>query len=206
MENKPPYSYLALGDSYTIGEGVPEADRWGVLLAALLREEGLDIGNPTTVATTGWTTAELTAAIEATDLPGSFDLVSLLIGVNNQYRGQSQELYRREFRQLLAIATGLARNNAARVLVLSIPDWGMTPFAHDRDRQQIAREIDAFNAIAQEEARKAGITFIDITALSRSFGDDLSYLASDQLHYSGKMHAGWARQAQPHALRILTRL
>lgn len=198
-----PFRYLALGDSYTIGEGVPEQDRWGLQLTALLREEGLEVNPPLTIATTGWTTAELAQAIEAAQLPAAFDLVSLLIGVNNQYRGQSQDVYRQELRDLLATATRLAQNKAGRVLVLSIPDWGATPFAQDRDRQQIAREIDAFNAIAQAEAQAAGITFIDITPLSRRFGGDLSYLASDQLHYSGKMHGAWARLALPAALQAL---
>jgi lysophospholipase L1-like esterase len=198
-----PFRYLALGDSYTIGEGVPEQDRWGLQLAALLREEGLDVNPPLTIATTGWTTAELAQAIEAAQLPAAFDLVSLLIGVNNQYRGQSQDVYRQELRDLLATATRLAQNKTGRVLVLSIPDWGATPFARDRDRQQIAREIDAFNAIAQAEVQAAGITFIDITPLSRRFGSDLSYLASDQLHYSGRMHGAWARLALPAALQAL---
>jgi lysophospholipase L1-like esterase len=198
-----PFRYLALGDSYTIGEGVPEQDRWGVQLAGLLREEGLEVGNPLTIAATGWTTAELAQAITAAQLPPTFDLVSLLIGVNNQYRGQSQDVYRQEFCGLLTTATQFAQKNAARVLVLSIPDWGVTPFARDRDGQQIAREINAFNAIAQAETQQAGLTFIDITPLSRRFGGDLSYLASDQLHYSGKMHGAWARLALPAARQAL---
>jgi lysophospholipase L1-like esterase len=196
-------SYLALGDSYTIGESVPEADRWGVQLAGLLQAEGIDLGQPTTVATTGWTTSELAAAIQKQELAPAYDLVSLLIGVNNQYRGQSLESYREEFRDLLATATRFGRQDPTRVLVLSIPDWGVTPFAQSRDRQQIARQIDAFNAIAREETQQAGSTFVDITPLSRSHGSDLAYLASDQLHYSGKMHAGWARLALPVARQIL---
>lgn len=197
------YSYLALGDSYTIGESVPEADRWGVQLAGLLRERGLDVGNPTTIATTGWTTVELAQAIAAAQLRQTFDLVSLLIGVNNQYRGQRPERYSQEFRDLLATATAFARQQPTHVLVLSIPDWGVTPFAQGRDRQQISREIDAFNAIARAEALAAGMAFIDITPLSRQLGGDLPYLAGDQLHYSGRMHAEWARLALPEALRIL---
>lgn len=197
------FTYLALGDSYTIGEGVPEADRWGVQLASLLRKEGLDLGSPATIATTGWTTSELAAAIKKEQLPPAFDLVSLLIGVNNQYRGQSPEAYRQEFRDLLATAIRYGRQDPARVLVLTIPDWGQTPFAQGRDRQQIAREIDAFNLIAREETQKAGSSFIDITPLSRSHGNDVSYLAGDQLHYSGRMHADWARLALPLARQIL---
>lgn len=197
------YTYLALGDSYTIGEGVPEADRWGVQLAGMLRERGLPVAKPTTIATTGWTTAELAQAIATAQLSQSFDLVSLLIGVNNQYRGLSPEQYRQELRDLLATATRFARQQPTRVLVLSIPDWGVTPFAQGRDRRQISREIDAFNAIAQAEARAAGMAFIDITPLSRQLGGQADYLAGDQLHYSGKMHAQWAKLALPEALGIL---
>jgi lysophospholipase L1-like esterase len=202
-EQAPQFSYLALGDSYTIGEGVPEADRWGVQLAGMLRDQGLDVGNPITIATTGWTTAELGQAIAAAQLSERFDLVSLLIGVNNQYRGQSPELYRREFRDLLATATRFARGQPGHVLVLSIPDWGATPFAQGRDRQQIGRELDAFNAIARAEALAAGTAFVDITPLSRQLGVDPAYLASDQLHYSGRMHAEWARLALPVARQML---
>jgi lysophospholipase L1-like esterase len=199
------FSYLALGDSYTIGESVPEADRWGVQLAGMLRDMGLDVGNPTTIATTGWTTAELAQALAAAQLPPAFDLVSLLIGVNNQYRGQDPERYRQEFRHLLTAATRLAHQDPARVLVLSIPDWGLTPFACDRDSQQVGREIDAFNAIAREETQKAGAAFIDITPLSRRLGAERAYLAHDGLHYSGQMHAEWARLALPAARQSLSR-
>ena len=174
-------SYLALGDSYTIGESVPEADRWDVQLAGLLQAEGIDLGQPTTVATTGWTTSELAAAIKKQELAPAYDLVSLLIGVNNQYRGQSLEAYREEFRDLLATATRYGRQDPTRVLVLSIPDWGVTPFAQGRNRQQIAREIDAFNAIAREETQQAGSTIVDNTPQSRSHGSHQTYQASDQL-------------------------
>lgn len=199
LNPKPEFTYLALGDSYTIGESVPETDRWGVQLAGLLRDKGLAVGNPVTIARTGWTTAELTAAIEEAKLTGTFDLVSLLIGVNNQYRRQSIDTYRLEFRNLLQIAAQYAKNDSAGVLVLSIPDWGVTPFAQGYDRSQIAKEIDAFNVVAKEEAQKAGIAFVDITPITRSFGADLSYLAPDELHYSRKMHGEWAQLALPKA-------
>ncbi|MGH8078339.1 MAG: GDSL-type esterase/lipase family protein, partial [Lysobacter sp.] len=145
-------SYLALGDSYTIGEGVPEAGRWPVQLAAALRREGIDLADPRIIATTGWTTDELATAIDAAEPVGSFDFVSLLIGVNNQYRGRSVAEYRSEFTALLKRAIGFTGGRADRVLVLSIPDWGVTPFAaaqfaqqQGRDDAQIARELDAFN-------------------------------------------------------------
>ncbi|WP_347160192.1 SGNH/GDSL hydrolase family protein [Pontibacter chitinilyticus] len=197
------YTYLALGDSYTIGESVPEADQWGMQLAALLREKGVPVSNPTTIARTGWTTSELADAIRAANPAATYNLVSLLVGVNNQYRGQSVETYRTEFKELLQTATRLAKGNPAHVMVLSIPDWGVTPFASGRDRQQIAQEIDAFNAVAKVEAEHAGIPFVDITPLTRTFGTDATYLASDGLHYSGKMHGEWALLALPVAQHIL---
>jgi len=197
------YTYLALGDSYTIGESVPEIDQWGVQLAGLLRTSGLAISNPVTIARTGWTTAELAQAIEANKLTQTFDLVSLLIGVNNQYRGQSLETYRIEFEELLKTSIRFAQNNPSRVMVLSIPDWGQTPFAQGRDTQRISQEIDAFNAAAQEITQKAGVTFINITLLTKKAAGDASYVAKDGLHYSGKMHQEWAQLALPVAQKLL---
>ncbi len=196
-------TYLALGDSYTIGQSVPAVDQWGMQLAALLREEGIAISNPVTVARTGWTTSELASAIAAADLKPSFDLVSLLIGVNNQYRGQSLETYRSEFGQLLQTAIRLAKGDPTRVLVLSIPDWGATPFAQGSNRQQISAEINAFNDVAREITKNAGVTFIDITPLTREAASDPSYVAGDGLHYSGTMHREWALLTLPKAKDIL---
>ena len=197
--------FLALGDSYTIGEGVDEAERWPVRLAALLRERGVPIGEPRIIARTGWTTDELSAAIDEADPQGPYALVTLLIGVNNQYRGRSAEEYRAEFAGLLRRAIGFAGGEAGRVVVLSIPDWGVTPFAEDRDRAQIAAEIDAYNAINREEARRAGAHWVDVTAQSREAGADPSFLASDGLHPSGRAYAEWARLALPAALQSLAR-
>lgn len=197
------YSYLALGDSYTIGEGVQVADRWGQQLARLLRADGVDVGDPVTIAKTGWTTSELAKAIEAANPTANFDLVSLLIGVNNQYRGQSISSYRTEFRGLLQTSILLAKGDAGKVVVLSIPDWGATPFAQGRDREQISAEIEAFNVVAKEEAQKAGVAFINITPLTRKALEDVSYLANDGLHYSGKMHLEWAKLTVPQAKAAL---
>ncbi|TXK44839.1 SGNH/GDSL hydrolase family protein [Pontibacter qinzhouensis] len=196
-------TYLALGDSYTIGEGVPEADRWGVLLAELLREHGVSVATPSTIARTGWTTSELSQAVTEANLQQKYDMVSLLIGVNNQYRGQPVERFRVEFEQLLNTAIAIANQEAEHVLVLSIPDWGITPFAAGRDRARIAAEIDAFNQEAQAACHRAGITFILITPLTRAHGSDKEFLAADGLHYARKMHLEWARLALPAALEIL---
>jgi lysophospholipase L1-like esterase len=192
----PPHklSFLSLGDSYTIGESVSEQDRWSVQLAGMLRKDGLDVGDPDIIARTGWTTDELQAAIRASNNTKTYDYVSLLIGVNNQYRGQSLEKYRTEFRQLLQTATHFAKGKANRVFVVSIPDWGRSPFAKARDKEQITKEIDAFNAVAQEECKKAGIAFIDITPISRAAEGDADQFADDGLHYSGKQMKQWAEK------------
>ncbi|GAB3180719.1 SGNH/GDSL hydrolase family protein [Telluribacter humicola] len=198
-------SFLSLGDSYTIGESVPASDRWSVILADLLREEGIAVKSPDIIARTGWTTAELSEAIRQANNKNTYDLVSLLIGVNNQYRGQSLERYRTEFRELLQTSINFAGGRADHVFVLSIPDWGVTPFASSRNREQIARDIDAFNAVAKEEAGKAGIRFVDITPISRTALNDASLVASDGLHYSGKMHRLWVREALPVVKDIISK-
>ncbi|MBF8281252.1 MAG: lysophospholipase [Anaerolineales bacterium] len=197
--------FLALGDSYTIGESVAPEERWPVQLGALLRAEGLDVGDPTLIATTGWTTDELSAAIDRANPQGAFDLVSLLIGVNNQYRGRGQDEYREQFAALLQRAIGFAGGNPARVLVLSIPDWGVTPFAArlERDPAAVAADIDAFNAINRAETERPGAHYVDVTPFSREAAHDPSLLADDGLHPSGRMYAEWARLALPAARAAL---
>jgi len=190
-------TYLALGDSYTIGESVPPAERWPVQLTGLLRGQGLGLGTPTLIARTGWTTDELSAAMDAAALTGPYDLVSLLIGVNNQYRGRAVEEYREQFTALLQRAVGLAGGRPGRVLVLSIPDWGVTPFAAGRDRAAIAAAIDQYNAVNAEEAARAGAAYVDVTPTSRRAVDQPDLLADDGLHPSGAMYAAWAALALP---------
>ena len=197
-------TFLALGDSYTIGEGVPEPDRWGMLLAGLLRDGGIAVTDPLTIAQTGWTTSELATAIAEAHLQQTFDLVSLLIGVNNQYRGQPLATFQNEFVELLNAAIRFANYKPTHVLVLSIPDWGATPFAEGRNRLQIAKEIDTFNQKARSETEKAGARFTNITPLTRTHGSDPAYLAPDGLHYAGNMHLQWAKLALPLAQEILS--
>ena len=201
--NASTYSFLSLGDSYTIGESVPEADRWSVQLANLLRKDGVEVATPDMIARTGWTTAELQKAIEASHNQKTYDLVSLLIGVNNQYRGQRQDQYRTEFQKLVMTATTFAGGDVHHVIVLSIPDWSASPFAVGRDKAKIAQEIDQFNAIAHDECQQAGIAFVDITSLSRSATGDDSQFAADGLHYSGKQMRNWAEKALPIVKSLL---
>jgi lysophospholipase L1-like esterase len=197
--------YLALGDSYTLGEGVPPWEIWPVRLVVLLRREGLAVGYPEIVARTGWTTTDLAAAIDTAAPRGPFDLVSLHVGVNDQYRGGHEDDYQPAFRALLARAAGFAKGDAARVLVLSIPDWGATPFARDRDRAAIATSIDRFNAINRDETLRLGARYIDVTVSSRRAGrpGSESLLAADGLHPSGVLYEEWARLALPHALAAI---
>jgi lysophospholipase L1-like esterase len=195
--------YLALGDSYTIGESVPEQDRWPVQLAHRLREQRIDIADPQIIATTGWTTDELAAGIDRETPRGPYALVSLLIGVNNQYRGRSVDEFRVQFAGLLKRAIGFAGDKSERVIVLSIPDWGVTPFAEGQDRARIGREIDQFNSVSREECEKQHVPFVDITPVSRVAATDRSLVVEDGLHPSGKMYTRWVDAALPVALKAL---
>lgn len=200
----PPNSnFLALGDSYTIGEGVPTTDRWPERLAATLRAEGLKLDDPQIIARTTWTTERLSAAIDTVDPRGERALVTLLIGVNNQYRGHTPEAYRGVFEAMLARAIGFAASNPRRVIVLSIPDWSVTPFARDRDPAAVAAAIVQYNAVAREETERAGAAWIDVTPVSRGAATDSTLLAPDGLHPSGRMYEAWIRLVLPVARTAL---
>lgn len=198
-------SYLALGDSYTIGESVPMESNFPYQLSARLRENGVDVGAPKIIATTGWTTSELQSAIKIAALKQKFSFVTLLIGVNNQYRGESLTVYRKEFKELLQTALNFADGNKSRVFVLSIPDWGVTPFGagSGRDQQSIAKAIDAFNVINKEETLAMGVSYTDITIGSRKVASDKTLVAADGLHYSAKMHAEWVESLKPAVIKHL---
>jgi lysophospholipase L1-like esterase len=206
VETLPPsetMNYLALGDSYTIGEGVEVGERWPMQLAAALRAQGLAMQDPQIIARTGWTTGELTVGIAQAKPQGPFDLVSLLIGVNNQYRGLDVQAYRSEFRSLLLQAIEFAGGRTGRVFVLSIPDWGVTPFAAGRERWQIAAQIDAFNEVNRQEVQSMGAIYIDITEISRKAAQEIDWIAADGLHPSGKMYAAWVELALSLVLQSL---
>ena len=206
----PGIRFLALGDSYTIGESVPEAARWPNQLAELIKsspqfsETGGSI-EVTMIARTGWTTDELWEGMQDVRIDPPYDLVSLLIGVNNQYRGHDVEEYREGFIFLLNKAIEYAGGDPHRVIVLSIPDWGVTPFAGNRDSKKIAVEINQFNAVNEEESKKAGVHYVNVTRSSREAVTDPSLIASDGLHPSGKMYSAWAKLALPEVLNIIER-
>lgn len=193
--------YLSLGDSYTIGEAVGADERFPAQLTKRLRARGMEMDDAHMIARTGWTTDELDGAIEAEEPEGVFDLVTLLIGVNNQYRGRDAESYRPEFVNLLERAIRYAGNRPGHVIVVSIPDWGVTPFG--RDRQNVGPEIDAYNAVNLAEALRLGARYADITPISREAQHDPRLIANDGLHPSGKMYARWADLLLPHALAAL---
>ena len=197
------YKYLALGDSYTIGESVDESERFPVQLVSKLRKDNIDIADPMIIAKTGWTTDELAVAIEERKFKSAYDFVTLLIGVNNQYRGRSLEEYRIQFKQLLEKAILFAKGEPKKVLVISIPDWGVTPFAKERDTEKIASEIDEFNKINFEESKNAGANYCNITGISRKARTDTTLIASDGLHPSGKMYGEWVGKFYDDVKNIL---
>jgi lysophospholipase L1-like esterase len=195
-----------LGDSYTIGQGVAPADRWPAQLAALLSRHGIPFAPPEIVARTGWTTEDLAAALDREPPSGRFALVSLQIGVNDQYQGgEADDVYRGRFLRLLGRAIGFAGGEPRRVLVLSIPDWGVTPFAEGRDGRSIAAAIDRFNAVNREETLRAGARWVDITPESRRSGSDRALFVADGLHPSGRQYAAWAHLALDPATAALSR-
>jgi lysophospholipase L1-like esterase len=199
----PAYRYLALGDSYTIGQSVAAKDRWPNQLAKSLAAEGINV-DVTFIARTGWTVDELRNGIQANPPDGTYDLVTLLIGVNDQFRGYSLSGYREDFRMLLEKAIEYAGGDPNKVIILSIPDWGFTPTAATAgDIEPISQQIDEFNAVNLEETKNAGAHYVDVTIISRMGLDDFELIAGDDLHPSGKMYTMWAEKVLPVALEIL---
>lgn len=198
-----PIRLLALGDSYTIGEGVAPGQRWPALLARRLRDGGVESADPIIVARTGWTVAELESGIDQAAPSGTFELATLQIGVNDQFRGYPVNDFVDEFAAMLERAVGFAGRVPGRVIVLSIPDWGVTPFAAGRDRDRIATEIDAFNRVVAAESGRRGAGFVDVTPISRRAADDPGLLAGDGLHPSGEMYSLWVDLVLPVALGIV---
>lgn len=185
-----PIKYLALGDSYTIGESVAETERWPNQLVDSIAKKGIRLGKPTIIATTGWRTDDLRNAMTKANLKNEYELVSLLIGVNNQYQGKPSLMYASEFEELLKWAVRLAGGKKQRVFVVSIPDYGFTPFGKPR-QEAISKAIDEFNEINAQLTYKYGIRYFNITDISRDGLSDPTLVAADGLHPSGKMYAYW---------------
>jgi lysophospholipase L1-like esterase len=190
-------TYLALGDSYTIGEGVEESGRYPNQVVELVKKDGIEFKKPTIIAKTGWTTDELHEGIIAAGVENNtYDLVTLLIGVNNQYRGRDIENYKEEFEGLLKKSIKYAKGNPNHVVVISIPDWGVTPFAMERgtDQQKVRNEIDLFNKAKKEISQKLGVHYINITDRYREIGANPEMVVDDNLHPSHLVYQEWAKE------------
>jgi lysophospholipase L1-like esterase len=185
--------FLALGDSYTIGESVPDNERWPVQLTRALNARGKEFDDPVIIATTGWRTDDLKKAIEERNPPHDFDLVSLLIGVNNQYQGKTPDEYLPEFKELVQMAIDFAGGDPGKIIILSIPDYGFTPFGEDKQRT-ISPAIDAFNSVNRSLAEAFNVCYVDVTPVSRTGLTDPELLAADGLHPSGKMYKEWVNE------------
>lgn len=190
----PALNFLALGDSYTIGESVEPTERWPFQLTEILKNAGYNYSQLKIIAQTGWTTNELKAAINAQNIQQKYDLVTLLIGVNDQFRGRDVESFRIEYIDVLNMAIALADGQPENVVVVSIPDWGVSPFGNSRDREKISNEINLFNSVKKEETINLNVEFIDITEISRKALNNDLYIASDNLHFSGAMYKLWAQE------------
>jgi len=204
------FSYLALGDSYTIGEQVLPAENFPNQTVSILNKTAARVDNlqgfaqPEIIAKTGWTTDELDAAIDAAAVSDRYDIVSLLIGVNNQYRDRPVKNFEIEFEHLLQRAIQFANNRPDHVFVLSIPDWGVTPFAEGRDRKKVAGEIDAYNNVCETSAKQFLTNFINITVSQREDGSKAEFLAGDGLHPSGKEYKKWAAKLAAAILKKIS--
>lgn len=195
--------YLALGDSYTIGQNVSAEERFPYLLVQDLKKQNISIQELKYLATTGWTTINLMNAINNEPLQSNFDIVTLLIGVNDQYQRMDTGGYRVRFSQLLAKAIELAANRPSRVFVLSIPDYSATPFVAPEDKERVRRQIDAFNAINKEITVSKKVAYVNITPLTREAANDSSLLSNDELHYSAKEHRKWVDLLTPLVKAVL---
>lgn len=187
-------SFLALGDSYTAATSESTINSWPEQLVQILKKKGTSVNTPEILAKAGWTSTDLLKTIESQQLAPSYGLVSLLIGVNNQYKGKDINIFKEEFPKLLDTSIALAQNNPKNVFVLSIPDWSVTPFARLRDKKKIVKELNNYNTIIEEEAKKRNVMFIEITQSSRNAAVNPSLIASDSLHPSKKMYKIWAKK------------
>jgi lysophospholipase L1-like esterase len=187
-----PLRILHLGDSYTCAQGISPEEGWPFQVRRLLEGRGVRIEESRQIAKTGWTCAELLAALRSSGLEPEWDVIMVCVGVNNQYRGLDPASFRLELEQLVQEVRLLLRQPPDGLLLLSIPDWGVSPFARERDSEAIADEIDAFNAVVRTVALKTQVPFIDWTPLSREFAGQPDAFAPDGLHPSASQYAAWA--------------
>ncbi len=197
-----PLRYLALGDSYTAGHGLKPAESWPYQLAAHVHAKGLAIAEPVVIAVSGWTTANLLSALERKSFEQPFDLVTLMIGTNDQFQGRDPMVFAKDLNTLIQKAVTLAGNDPAKVLVITLPDWSVTPYAVDLNRALIARDIDGFNGIVSALAAKNQAAYFDIAPASRGQTQEDMFI-DDGLHPSAKGYAGWAKAILPEVLRLL---
>lgn len=186
------YTYLALGDSYTIGESLILPHSFPYQVVQKMRKAGAHMAAPEIIAKTGWTTDELSTALQDYQLLGKYDFVTLLIGVNNQYRGRDAAEYKLEFENLLKQAISYANDKKEHVAVISIPDYAYTPFSADRDRELISKEIDVYNGINRAVSIQYKVHYIDITPDSRQLDEHPDWVAQDGLHPAFPVYSGWA--------------
>ena len=186
-------SFLALGDSYTIGEGVNENERWPNQFVEVAYENGLDFEKPEIIAETGWKTFDLLNAISQTNFTQKYDYVSLLIGVNNQFNSRSIDEFEEDLNKLMDKMNSLKKSNG-NIIIISIPDWGYTPFGNSYNREKISSEINLFNNSLITFANSYGLKYVDVTEISRRALNESNLLASDNLHPSGLMYLEWAKK------------
>jgi lysophospholipase L1-like esterase len=198
-----PVRILALGDSYTIGEGVAADQRWPEQLATRLRASGLDVPPPRVIATTGWRSDDLSRAIGRAQLEPPYALVTLLIGVNDQYQDYREKGYPARFAMLLKRALELAGGDRKRLIVVSIPDYSVTPFARKMNRAKVSAAIERYNKVNRDTVARQGIVYVDVTEISREAATNSGLLADDGLHPSGSMYARWVEKILPLAERAL---
>ena len=198
------FSFLALGDSYTIGEGLSLTDSFPYQTVQSLRRLGVSMNAPEIVARTGWTSEELLQNLERHTLQPFYDFVTLLTGVNDQYRGRSLAYYEKDFHQLVGKAISLAADQPSQVIVLSIPDWGRSPFAEGKNKDEISVNIDHFNELNRSLSGQMGVNYLEITSALRQIGTDASIYTADRLHYSSSIYKDWSDLISSIILRQLS--
>lgn len=201
------HTYLALGDSYTIGEGLDIKQSWPYQLQNLLNEKGFNIKQPKIIAKTGWRTDELIEAIqEQIKDEKQYNMVSLLIGVNNQYQNKPLSQYKKEFKDLLKTAISKCKQDNKGVFVVSIPDYGVTPFAKEKDKTKAIEDLKQYNAFAKTQCQKNDVAFYDITELSAKLSQSKTMLINDHLHPNAEQYKAWTESFLPQLVQQLKAL